>query len=129
MLIMKLGLRSDIWRRGFRWRDSAHQNKKAPHACTDEFFRRFLLHLLPKGFVRIRHFGFLGTRKCAALLPLCFQLLGAAGQPLATSVQAPQEPPAVCLCPKCKGPMRTVERLSAAQLRLRSPPEPVTFAA
>jgi hypothetical protein len=40
--------------------------------------RRFLLHLLPKGFVRIRNFGFLANRRRATLLPLCFQLLGAA---------------------------------------------------
>jgi hypothetical protein len=36
--------------------------------------------VLPKGFVRIRHFGFLSTRRRAALLPLCFQLLGASSQ-------------------------------------------------
>ena len=42
----------------------------------DEFLRRFLWHVLPKGFVRIRHFGFLANRKRATNLPLCFQLLG-----------------------------------------------------
>ncbi len=46
----------------------------------DEFLRRFLLHLLPEGFVRIRNFGFLANRKCATTLPLCFQLLEAAPQ-------------------------------------------------
>ncbi len=35
----------------------------------DEFLRRFLLHLLPKGFVRIRHFGFLANRRRSTLLP------------------------------------------------------------
>jgi len=44
----------------FRWRDSAHKNKKRLMTLpVEEFLRRFLLHLLPKGFVRIRHFGFL----------------------------------------------------------------------
>ena len=43
----------------------------------DEFLRRFLLHLLPKGFVRIRHFGFLANRRRATLLPLCFHVLNA----------------------------------------------------
>src|SRR5216684_3447975 len=38
---------------------------------------RFLLHLLPKGFVRIRNFGFLANPRRATLLPLCFQLFGA----------------------------------------------------
>jgi hypothetical protein len=43
----------------FRWRDSAHHNEqKVMRLSLDEFLRRFLLHLLPQGFVRIRHFGF-----------------------------------------------------------------------
>jgi len=52
----------------------------------DEFLRRFLLHLLPEGFVRIRNFGILANRKRAATLPLSFQLLG--GTP-----QTQQRPP------------------------------------
>jgi hypothetical protein len=68
----------------FRWRDSAHHNEqKLMTLSLDEFLRRFLLHLLPKGFVRIRNFGFLANRKRATLLPLCFSLLGAP-QPLQT---------------------------------------------
>ncbi len=60
----------------FRWRDSAHGNKKRLMTlAVNEFLRRFLLHLLPPGFVRIRNFGFLANRNRAALLPLCFQLL------------------------------------------------------
>ena len=117
----------------FRWRDSAHKNKKRLMTLhVEEFLRRFLLHVLPKGFVRIRHFGFLSTRNRARLLPLCFQLLGAASEPPAqttTPSQVDHEHETVCLCPKCGGPMRIVERLSAAQLRLRSPPEPVPYAA
>jgi hypothetical protein len=42
----------------FRWRDSAHKNKKQLMTLpVEEFLRRFLLHLLPRGYVRIRHFG------------------------------------------------------------------------
>ena len=60
----------------FRWRDSAHHNKqKLLTLSLDEFLRRFLLHNFPRGFVRIRHFGFLADRKRATTLPLCFQLL------------------------------------------------------
>jgi len=60
----------------FRWRDSAHKNKKRRMTLSvDEFLRRFLLHVLPRGFVRIRHFGFFAHRRRAALLPLCRQLL------------------------------------------------------
>ena len=61
----------------FRWRDSAHGNKKRLMTlAVDEFLRRFLLHLLPPGFVRIRNFGFLANRNRATLLPLCLRLLG-----------------------------------------------------
>jgi hypothetical protein len=61
----------------FRWRASAHGNKKRLMTLpVDEFLRRFLLHLLPPGFVRIRNFGFLANLNRATLLPLCFQLLG-----------------------------------------------------
>ena len=60
----------------FRWRDSAHANKQRLLTLpVDEFLRRFLLHLLPRSFVRIRNFGFLANRRRAALLPPCFQLL------------------------------------------------------
>ena len=61
----------------FRWRDSAHHNEQKPMTLSlDEFLSRFLLHLLPKGFVRIRHFGFLANRRRATLLPLCAKRLG-----------------------------------------------------
>ena len=60
----------------FRWRDSAHKNKKRLMTLSvEEFLRRFLLHLLPRGFVRIRNFGFLANRRRALLLPLCAHLL------------------------------------------------------
>jgi hypothetical protein len=50
--------RVDSRRVTFRWRDSAHNNKQRLMSLqVDEFLRRFLLHVLPKGFVRIRHFG------------------------------------------------------------------------
>ncbi len=50
----------------FRWRDSAHGNKKRLMTLlVEEFLRRFLLHLLPCGFMRIRNFGFLANRRRA----------------------------------------------------------------
>ena len=110
----------------FRWRDSAHGNKKRlTTLAVDEFLRRFLLHLLPPGFVRIRNFGFLANRNRAALLPLCLQLLGGAEQSTLSEAQPPaEETQSLWDCPVCGGTMRVVERLSAAQLLLRSPPQP-----
>ncbi len=113
----------------FRWRDSAHKNKKRLMTLpVDEFLRRFLLHLLPKAFVRIRNFGFLANRRRSALLPLCFELLGAttASACLADEGTTGSAAVAVWVCPRCGGPMMIIERLTAAQVRLRSPPVSVT---
>ena len=78
----------------FRWRDSAHQNEqKLLTLSLDEFLRRFLLHILPKGFVRIRNFGFLANRNRITLLPLCFQLLGPVAPP-ETEADTSRVPPA-----------------------------------
>ena len=114
----------------FRWRDSAHNNEpKLMTLSLDEFLRRFLLHLLPKGFVRIRHFGFLARRRRAQLLPLCFTALdSAARQTEMTTSTAPDASPN-WFCPKCGGPMIVIERLTAAQIQLRSPPMAVMAAA
>jgi hypothetical protein len=50
----------------------AYSEQKLMTLALVEFLRRFLLHLLPKGFVRIRHFGLLANRRRSTLLPLCF---------------------------------------------------------
>jgi hypothetical protein len=109
----------------FRWRDSAHGNKKRLMTlAVDEFLRRFLLHLLPPGFVRIRNFGFLANRNRATLLPLCFQLLGRAEKTTdAETSPSTNQIHSLWNCPVCGGTMRVVERLSAAQLLPRSPPQ------
>lgn len=114
----------------FRWRDSAHNNEqKLMSLSLDEFLRRFLLHLLPKSFVRIRNFGFLANRHRAELLPLCFAALGAASSQCETETSTPEESSSLGRCPKCGGSMRLVELLTAAQLQLRSPPVSTTVAA
>ena len=114
----------------FRWRDSAHHNEqKLMTLSLDEFLRRFLLHLLPKGFVRIRHFGFLANRRRSTLLPLCFAALATVPSPTEPETPATQESNPLWRCPKCGGPMAVIERFSAAQIQLRSPPRLVTTAA
>ena len=108
----------------FRWRDSAHHNEqKSLPLSLNEFLCRFLLHILPKGFVRIRNFGFLANRKRATLLPLCFQLLGSEQQTQAEQhASSTEDCPDLWRCPKCGGPMKIIERLTAAEIQLRSPP-------
>jgi len=96
----------------FRWKDYANHNKKRTMTLTgEEFLRRFLQHVLPKGFPRIRYFGWLANRKRRKLLQLCRLLAKAPEPPSSTPAQqAPQK------CPKCQGPMRIVERLTAGQI-------------
>ncbi len=60
----------------FRWKDYAHKGKQKLMTVTaEEFLRRFLLHTLPRGFVRIRFCGFLANRRRGPALPLCQTLL------------------------------------------------------
>jgi hypothetical protein len=114
----------------FRWRDSAHHNaQKLMTLSLDEFLGRFLLHLLPKGFVRIRHFGFLASRQRAQLLPLCLAALHSAAVQIEAAISTAQDATPNWLCPQCGGPMVVIERLTAAQIQLRSPPVALRAAA
>ena len=109
----------------FRWRDSAHQNKKRLLTLqVDEFLRRFLLHVLPRGFVRIRHFGYLASRRRGVLLTLCKQVLSAEPEaaPIPSGKMQTASTP-LWACPVCGGPMVVIERLTAAQIKLRAPPK------
>jgi hypothetical protein len=106
----------------FRWRDSAHGNEqKLLTLSLDEFLRRFLLHVLPKGFIRIRYFGLLANRRRTPLLTLCFHLLGSAPQAEPESSTARLVPNLRC-CPQCGGSMMVIQRFTAAEIRLRAPP-------
>ena len=96
--------------------------KRRDRLITSKFLRRFLLHLLPKGFVRIRPFGFLANRRRATLLPLCRQALAAVQPQTQPPASTAQETRPLWLCPHCGGPMVVIERLTAAQMQLRSPP-------
>ena len=117
----------------FRWRDSARGNKKRLMTLpVEEFLRRFLLHLLPRGFMRIRNFGFLANRRRALLLPLCFRLLAGSADSSARTASHHADHPCSSTrwnCPVCGGSMHVVERFSAAQLLPRSPPFTHLYAA
>ncbi|MBC7925197.1 MAG: IS91 family transposase [Bryobacteraceae bacterium] len=100
----------------FRWKDYAHGNKRRKMTLSaDEFLRRFLLHVLPRGFVRIRFFGFLSRRKRARLLPVCRALLGAM---LPDHVAAAPTVSRLFACPYCGGTMIVLQRFTSLALRL-----------
>jgi hypothetical protein len=106
----------------FRWRDYAHGNKQRKMTVSaEEFLRRFLLHVLPRGFVRIRNFGFLANSRRTVLLPLCRQLLEMKPLP-ASSAPAKSDDRATWSCPRCHAPMAILERLTAAQLKQSASP-------
>jgi hypothetical protein len=98
----------------FRWKDYAHGSK--PRTMTlspQEFLRRFLQQVLPRGFPRIRYFGWLANRTRKHLLPLCRLLLHQS--PPATQASSLHQP-STWRCPLCQGPMSVLERLTAAQI-------------
>ena len=100
----------------FRWKDYRHGSQVQTLTLdAEEFLRRFLLHVLPKRFVRIRYFGFLASRSRTRGLAHCRQALAVAPPPPAEPLSAPP-PRASWPCPRCGAPMRIVERLTARQL-------------
>ena len=102
----------------FLWKDYAHGSKRRLMTLTaEEFLRRFLIHTLPRGFIRIRFFGFLANRQRAALLPLCRQLLEADAQSISPPPSKAATLPALWICPHCGGPMMVIERLTSLQIR------------
>ena len=107
----------------FRWRDSAHGNQQRLMTLElDEFLRRFLLHVLPSGFVRIRYYGFLTNSKRGQLLPLCRQLIARVNPSCTISLPGAEPVRNSLACPRCGGRLLIVERFTAAQLRTRAPP-------
>jgi Putative transposase len=105
----------------FRWRNYAHGGKQGTMTLGGtEFLRRFFLHVLPKGFVRIRHFGFLTNRFRASHLALARQLLGC-GRLTPEEVhpqQVPSESSSLWHCPHCGSTMVVIQRFTAAELAL-----------
>ena len=101
----------------FRWRDYAHGNvQRTMTVSAEEFIRRFLLHVLPKSFVRIRHFGFMANYQRSTSFELCRRLLEMAPDlpPLETGSTTSAR-----LCTTCQTPLTVLERLTAAQIAWR----------
>ena len=111
----------------FRWKDYRIKNgdrHKVMRLATDEFIRRFLIHVLPVGFHRIRHYGLLAAAGRKAIVTKIRKLLGA-------ETPSPDEAPSAEItpltlrepCPDCGGPMRIVEIFRRGQQpRSRAPP-------
>jgi Putative transposase/Transposase zinc-binding domain len=100
----------------FRYKDYAHGGKQRKMTVVaTEFLRRFFLHVLPRGFVKIRHFGFLTNRFRASRLALCQRLLAPslATQPIPPTAS---EKPLTWHCPRCGTPMIVKERFTATEL-------------
>jgi len=107
----------------FRWRDYADGNRpKVMELSVHEFIRRFLLHVLPTGFVRIRHYGLFANRSRSETIAQCRVLLGAESPPPPTP-ETPHEKVLrllgidLSVCPACgEGHMRVLAELDPTVL-------------
>ena len=102
----------------FRWRDSRHHNRIGVMTLDAvEFIRRFLLHVLPSRFVKIRHFGLLANRNRRQALALCRFHLNATAADSTELLTEQQRSALNRSCPRCKcGTMHVVARLLDTQI-------------
>ena len=110
----------------FRYKDYAHESQqRVMTVSATEFIRRFLLHVLPDGFMRIRHYGYLANRHRRDKLETCRRLLGgAAPTPTPADMEQPQTESheeggtteATIRCPACNtGRMRITDTFARTQ--------------
>jgi hypothetical protein len=103
----------------FRWKDYAHGSKQRKMTWSAaEFLRRFSQHILPRGFVRIRQYGFLANRRRAANLAVARQLLTTTPKPSGACPNSAADAPA-WRCPQCGAPMQIGINLTAQELANR----------
>lgn len=104
------------------YRRDGPERQQVMTLAADEFIRRFLLHVLPRGFHRIRHYGLLAASSRKASIALARRLLNVALEPDEASAddQLDQRPP----CPCCGGHMVVIETFERWQ-QPRAPPEQV----
>jgi hypothetical protein len=111
----------------FKWKDYRIEGRdryKSMTLGTDEFIRRFLIHVLPKGFHRIRHYGLFAKGSRADNIARAHELLAAAkpdGQPTAAAVD-PSKP----ACPCCGGRMIVIEVFARGAAPRHRPTAPTT---
>ena len=111
----------------FRWKDyriKRGDRQRVMRLATGEFIRRFLLHVLPDGFHRIRHYGLLASAGRKANITKVRAMLGTASPTVPPKAEV--EPVPLTLrepCPCCGGPMRVIEIFRRGQKpRSRAPP-------
>ncbi len=108
----------------FRWKDNREHGRtryKTMTVATDEFMRRFLLHVLPSGFHRIRHYGLLANANRKAQIATARELLH---QPVRVVLANPDTTGSVrptFVCRHCGAPMPVIETFARAQ-HIRAPP-------
>jgi hypothetical protein len=102
----------------FRWRDSRHNNRSSVMTLDAvEFIRRFLLHVLPSGFVKIRHFGLLANRNRRQALALCRLHLSATTPDISELLNEQRKSVLSRSCPQCKrGTLHVIRRYSTVEL-------------
>jgi hypothetical protein len=111
----------------FRWKDyraDGRDRQKVMTLATGEFIRRFLIHVLPKGFHRIRHYGLLAKGSCADNIARARELLAVAkpeGEPTAAAVD-----PSKSTCPCCGGRMVVIEVFARGATPRHRPTAPIT---
>ncbi len=111
----------------FRWKDYRIKHggrQKVMRLETGEFIRRFLIHVLPNGFHRIRHYGFLASAKRKANIATIRAMIGAAPQPSEPEDAEASAPLTLRQpCPDCGGQMRIIETFRRGQRpTTRAPP-------
>ena len=107
----------------FRYRDYADSRKeKLLTLSAEEFLRRFVTHVLPKGFMKIRHYGLLASRQREERLRQSRRLLVAVTVLQTRATASPEEPAPLASCPRCGGTRLVRCSLAAAELVLASPP-------
>ena len=117
----------------FTYKDYRRQGPERDKIMTlevAEFIRRFLMHVLPSGFHRIRHYGLFANGNRAANIQCARQLLGQSSHPDTPGNEAAEDPdaqpPNAQPCPSCGGPMIVIEVFEpGCQPNYRSPPEPI----
>lgn len=88
-----------------------HSRKKEMTLDAVEFIRRFMLHILPSRFIKIRHYGFMSNSNRKTKIPLCRKLLNQPAPMTTDSTNCGHESQILCQCPKCHGKLILIGRI------------------